>query len=293
MNTTFDTTLDTDSSPSAIRDGIFSAVADAVTRTRTRTTIPSMSPSLYDSSNNDPSYLIYNNDLHFDTVIAIIVAVAPAVAVGAPSVVKTKTSATIFIILLCSHIIDHGSVLYLIQQILLYNQQYVFSCAVLTTDMTCDTAVLVITKISSAIYDEDSSAFTIVTTAVTMTTVFHESPSATQDEMPFAVKNGISAAAIANGAQYDYYSGDTAVSIASPSIVSNHESHSTVHDRIFSTMKMTAFHELPSAIHDGIIFAGNDSPATVTTTTQVYSSSSSLSSELSAITIMTTAVEFD
>ena len=34
---------------------------------------------------------------------------------------------TIFITLLRSHIIDHGSLLYLILQILLYNQQYVFS----------------------------------------------------------------------------------------------------------------------------------------------------------------------
>jgi len=136
--------------------------------------------------------------------------------------------------------------------------------------MTCNTAVLVIMKISSAIYYEDSSAFTIVTTAVTMTTVFHESPSATQDEMPFAIKNGLSATAIADGAQYDYYYGDTAVSIASPSIVSNDESHSTVHDRIYSTMKMTAFHELPSTIHDEIIPAGKDSPTTVTMTDLVY-----------------------
>ena len=60
-------------------------------------------------------------DLHFDTVIAIIVAVAPVVVVKAPSMIKMKTYATIFITLLCSHIINHGSVLYLIIQILLYD----------------------------------------------------------------------------------------------------------------------------------------------------------------------------
>ena len=68
--------------------------------------------------------------------------------------------ATIFINLLRSHIIDHGSVLYLTLQILLYNQQYVFSFENnnVTTDMTYNTAVPVITKISSANYNEDSSA---------------------------------------------------------------------------------------------------------------------------------------
>ena len=39
---------------------------------------------------------------------------------------------------------------------------------------------------------------------------------------------------------------------------SNDESLSTIHDRIFSIMKTTAFHELPLFIHDGIISADND-----------------------------------
>ena len=44
--------------------------------------------------------------------------------------------------------------------------------------------------IISAFNDEDSSAFTIVTTAIIkMTTVFHESPSAIHVEMPYAVNH--------------------------------------------------------------------------------------------------------
>ena len=95
-------------------------------------------PSLIiDDNNNNEDYFgctgrtvnnkSYNTicNFHFDTVIAAIVAGAPAVAVGAPSVFKMKTYATIFITFSCLHIIDHGSVLYLILQILLYNQQYI------------------------------------------------------------------------------------------------------------------------------------------------------------------------
>ena len=72
----------------------------------------------------------------------------------------------------------------------------------------------------SVVNDEDSPDFTIVTTAiVTMTTVFHESPSAIHVEMPYAVNNGISSTAIANKAQCDHYDSETAVSRVSPSIV--------------------------------------------------------------------------
>ena len=133
-------------------------------------------------------------------------------------------------------------------QILLYNQQYVFSCAA-------------------------------VTTAVTMTTVFHDSPSAAHDEMPFAVKNGIPAAAIADGAQYDYYYGDTAVSIASPSIVTvtlkayntggANDEESTV------TTKMITSHTSPSSdtVSDtessSSAIYGEDSPSAVTIMTAV------------------------
>jgi len=200
--------------------------------------------------------------------------------------------------------------------------------------MTCNTAVLVITKISSAIYDEDSSAgndspVTImvatqvdslcsssssyddrytdgandnvmpsstddeatsvpvpVPAAVTiMTTVFHESLTAIHDEMPFAVTDGISSAAVVDGAQYDYYYGDTAVSIASPSIVAVSiaslsygigSSFSAIHDRLFSAVadavtRTTTSYALrsydidssSSAIYDGDSSAVNDPPTVV------------------------------
>ena len=130
-------------------------------------------------------------------MVAIIGTVAPAVAVGAPSVVKMKTYATNYTLKSNTsstadtsfHIIDHGSVLYLIlMQILLYDQQYVLSCAAVTTNMICNTAAPIITKISSANYDEDSSAVTTMTTAIIMmTTVFHELPSTIQDGIFSAV----------------------------------------------------------------------------------------------------------
>ena len=91
--------------------------------------------------------------------------------------------------------------------------------------------------IISAFNDEDSSAFTIVTTAIIkMTTVFHESPSAIHVEMPYAVNDGISSAAIADKAQCDYYDSDTAVSRVSPSIVIDTESSIvSVSDAVTST----------------------------------------------------------
>ena len=72
-----------------------------------------------------------------------------------------------------------------------------------------------------------------------------------------------SSATVANEAQYDYYYGDTAVSIASPSIVIDTES-STI-----------------SVLNNNASSDGKDSTATVTMTTQVYSSPSLLSFELS------------
>ena len=101
-------------------------------------------------------------------MIAIFVAVAPAVAVGAPSVIKMKTYATIFITFLCSHIIDHRSLLYLILQILLYNEQYVYDDG-----------------------NNDSMPSVTVTYAVTMSSV----------TVIYAVTMKTSAEA----AQYDYY----------------------------------------------------------------------------------------
>ena len=75
--------------------------------------------------------------------------------------------------------------------------------------------------IISAVNDEDSSAFTIVTTAIIkMTTVFHESPSAIHVEMPYSVDDGISSAAIADKAQCDYYDSETAVTSTPSSAVS-------------------------------------------------------------------------
>ena len=75
--------------------------------------------------------------------------------------------------------------------------------------------------IISAFNDEDSSAFTIVTTAIIkMTTVFHELPSAIHVEMPYAVNDGTSSAAIADKAQCDYYDSETAVTSTPSSAVS-------------------------------------------------------------------------
>ena len=91
--------------------------------------------------------------------------------------------------------------------------------------------------IISAVNNEDFSAFTIVTTAIIkMTTVFHESPSAIHVEMPYAVNDGTSSAAIADKAQCDYYDSETAVSRASPSIVIDTESSIvSVADAVTST----------------------------------------------------------
>jgi len=116
---------------------------------------------------------------HVSSSSSFTVAVAPAVAVGAPSVVKMTTYAAIFITLLGSHIIDHGSLLYLTQQILLYNQQYVYDGG-----------------------NNDSVSSVTVTYAVTMSSV--------------TIIYAVTMTTSADEAQYDYHYCDTAVSIVSP-----------------------------------------------------------------------------
>ena len=110
--------------------------------------------------------------------------------------------------------------------------------------------------IISAFNDEDSSAFTIVTTAIIkMTTVFHESPSAIHVEMPYAVNDGISSAAIADKAQCDYYDSDNAVSRVSTSIVIDTESSiisaagnkaSSAGNKFFATVTLRTY----DTVHD-------------------------------------------
>ena len=202
-------------------DEKFSAVANAVTRTTQPYTSPSLEqlPSLsYNTMSSTVQAIaavtseIY--DLHFDTVIAIIVAVAPAVAVGAPSVIKMKTYATIFINLSCLHIIDQGSVLYLTLQILLYNQHYVYDVG--NNDSVSSFTVTSVVTIKIISYKIYVAAHSVVTEA------FHELLSAIHDEKipAFTImttvfdgrtgyNNGISSATIADKAQYDYYDGDT------------------------------------------------------------------------------------
>ena len=245
----------------------------------------------YDLSNNIPSSFNYNNDLHFDLVLYLVfveILLYNQQNVFSYSTVTLKTYDTVYDLYFDAtfgtpfHIIDHGSVLYLnLIQILLYDQQNVISCAAVTTDMTCNTAVFVITEISSGINDEDSFTFTIVTTAIiTMTTVFHESPSAIHDEMPFAVKDEISSVAVADGAQYDYYYGDTAVSIASPSIIAvSIVSTSIVIDPESSIVIDTEFSTV-SAAYNKDSSAGNDSAVSV-----------AIKVTFTAVTIMTTVFD--
>ena len=96
--------------------------------------------------------------------------------------------------------------------------------------------------IISAVNNVDSSAITIVTTAIIMMmTAFHESPSAIHIEMPCAVNNGISSAAIADKAQYDYYDSETAVSRASPNLY---------FDTTFNTALDIAFNTDDEALYD-------------------------------------------
>ena len=152
------------------------------------------------------------------------------------------------------------------------------------------------TDIDTESYADNTESSAIIM----MTTSFHESPSAIHIEMPCAVNDGISSAAIADKAQNDYYDSDTTVSRASPSIVIDAES-STVsitykkessagNDSSAIIMIPTAFHELPSAIHDEVLSAvadtvtstissaDNDSLTIVTMATQVYASPSSSTS---------------
>jgi len=132
------------------------------------------------------------------------------------------------------------------------------------------------TPYTSVLYNMNSIAFT------RMTTVFDDRTGNNDLDLYFYTvfdgctgnNDGISSAAIADKAQYDCYDGDTAVSRASPSIATDPKS-SIVIDPESSSVSV-ASNEASSAC--------SDSPATVKTTTQVYSSSSSSSYfELSAI----------
>ena len=179
------------------------------------------------------------------------------------------------------------------QQILLYNQQYVYDDAnnnsVLSVTVTY--AVTMKTSADAAQYDYYYCATAVSIVSPSTVTVgdtdgtvhfaaIDAESSAIHDEMPFAVKNGIPAAAIADGAQYDYYYGDTAVSIASPSIVTvtlkTYDTGGANDEANTVTTKMTTSHTSPSSdtVSDtesssSAIYgedspsAGNDSPTAV------------------------------
>ena len=112
--------------------------------------------------------------------------------------------------------------------------------------MTCNSVVPVMTKISSANYNEDSSAgkdspatvMTMMTAIIIMATVFHE--------LPFAIYNDTV-----------YFAAIDAESSA------DNTKSSTI------TMITTLFHESPSAIHHGIFYSIDDA---VTRTTTSYMS---------------------
>ena len=107
-------------------------------------------------------------------------------------------------------------------------------------------------------FDIDSSPSTVIM----MTTVFHESSSTIHDVTPIAVKDGVSSAAVTNGAQYDYYYGDAAVLIASLSFADvSRASPSIVIDTESSTVSVAS---------NKASSAGNDSLATVTIMTTVF-----------------------
>eukprot|EP00751_Fragilariopsis_kerguelensis_P043859 CAMPEP_0170992798 /NCGR_PEP_ID=MMETSP0736-20130129/9953_1 /TAXON_ID=186038 /ORGANISM="Fragilariopsis kerguelensis, Strain L26-C5" /LENGTH=596 /DNA_ID=CAMNT_0011418315 /DNA_START=608 /DNA_END=2395 /DNA_ORIENTATION=- len=141
------------------------------------------------TDNNDNNYgdITASNSI----IVTIIVAVTPAV-------VKMKIYATIFITLLRSHIIDHGSLLYLTQQILCYNQQYVYDhgnnnlvSSVTVTSAVAESSFAIITalyEMLSAVNIGTIAAVTIMTTTVPVT--YEATSSAvkttTSNESPFA-----------------------------------------------------------------------------------------------------------
>ena len=121
---------------------------------------------------------------------------------------------TVFITLLRSHIIDHGSLLYLTQQILLYNQQYVYedsnNDSVLSVTVTSAVTMKITSyetyvavhsvavhsvvaesvQLLSTIHDELSFAI------IMKTTVFHEMPFAFHNEIIVANNGTVSSAAV-------------------------------------------------------------------------------------------------
>ena len=127
------------------------------------------------------------------------------------------------------HIIDHRSVMYLtLLQILLHNQQYVYDDSNNNSMWSVTVTSAVTMKIVS--YELYVALYSVVSESsessaiIMMTAPFYELPSAIYNGIPFAVKDRISSATSANETTYDYYYGDIAVLIASPSIVIDTES---------------------------------------------------------------------
>ena len=97
-------------------------------------------------------------------------------------------------------------------------------------------------------YDIDTESSTIIM----VTTVFHESLSAIHNGINFAVNGETSSTTSANEAQDDYYYSDTAVSIASPSIVIHSES-SIVIDTESSIDALKSLHGIPITLQVSLL----------------------------------------
>ena len=139
-------------------------------------------------------------------------------------------------------------------------------------DMTNDTLVSVSVSVTDeathnvSVVDEASSADT-----VTMTTQVYSSPSSSEssndhvafltvaNETYFAdIDTSSSGVMVTTTTLYESYIDERTPVVTTSSIITTKnttlfESHSIVHDRIFSTMKTTVFNEFPFAFNDGTI----------------------------------------
>ena len=257
--------IDTESSGISVDDGL----ASVITKTTTSFIIIDSATSSYDLSNNNrPSKLLFDTTSSAVQTIVITTAlyelpsaihdeISSTVSNGKFVVVESKllsddtTSstvrafvATIFITLINTpfHFIDHGSVVYLVH-------------------------------LQIRFYDQQDSLSLLENNSTSLENNNGECDMNNTDEMTRCVMKVISSAAIADGAQYDYYYGDAAVSIASSSIVAvSIASPSIAIDTESSTVPAANIKAYP---------ANNNSTVTAIMTTQVYSSPSSLPFESS------------
>ena len=211
MNTTFDTTFDTDSSSSATYDDDYSAAVKIIT-------------TVFDGHTSD------NHD-YFGRISK------DANSFGGTSDNNCSFGRVTTTLTTPFHIIDHGSVVYLVH-------------------------------LQIRFYDQQDSLSLLENNSTSLENNNGECDMNNTDEMTRCVMKVISSAAIADGAQYDYYYGDAAVSIASSSIVAVSIASPSIaidtesspvsagnNSPVAVTMKT---YDMPSAIRDGIISAVND-----------------------------------